>query len=534
MKALSYLLHTQLKNRILSFKKKPAMLILYSIIAVVIIASMVMMIMSGEDFASKKFADERILFSIIAGLGLLFLYAFMNAGLSTGSSLFTMPDIGLLFVAPISSKKILMYGLISTLGKALLGSLFIFYQIGTLRTSFGYGFLEIFSLFIIFAVMIMYCQLMAIGIYIFSNGNLVRKNIVKLAVYACLGVILLMVVIFQRQNDISMLEAILRVASSRGFSFIPVAGWSTMFFIGITGRSLAFVLIPLFLYCLTGAIIVIYLTMGKADYYEDVLLSTEVTYQTKLAAKEGRKAPNVNKKKIKINKEEDGLKNGNGAMVFLYKHMLEMRRRSRFIFLDSFSIFMILSIGAAGYYLNSKGIQARTCYYVLGTAIYIQYFATVMGKLKEELTKPYIYLVPEKSYKKVLAASLTSLIKPCLDGTVMFTIFTVLSGINPLTGLFLILAYASSGAVFTALTILYQRLLGGQPNKVVQAFLGIGLFLTIMSPAIGASVVAAYLLPYELQFLCSLPYTLFCILFAVLIFVLCRNLIDKAEYTGKF
>jgi hypothetical protein len=83
------------------------------------------------------------------------------------------------------------------------------------------------------------------------------------------------------------------------------------------------------------------------------------------------------------------------------------------------------------------------------------------------------------------------------------------------------------------MTILYQRVLGGQPNKVIQMFIGIGLLFAVMAPSIGVSVVAAFLLPAALDFLCMLPYTVFCLLFAAILFVTCGNLIDKAEFTGK-
>jgi putative exporter of polyketide antibiotics len=158
---------------------------------------------------------------------------------------------------------------------------------------------------------------------------------------------------------------------------------------------------------------------------------------------------------------------------------------------------------------------------------------TIMGKLRLELLKPYIYLIPETSLKKVFTASLTSLLKPCVDGVCIFAVLAVTGGKDVLTCFFFALAYAASGAVFVGMTILYQRVLGGQPNKAVQMFIGMGLLFAVMAPSIGASVAAAFLLPKELSFLCMLPYTGFCLLFAVILFVTCGNLIDQAEFTGK-
>ena len=209
MKALSYLIITRMKNRVLSLKKKPAFLILYGFILVMVIFSVVMLLVFNKEIETNHFADERILFSIIAALGLLYLWLFTNTGLSTGSSLFTMPDVGLLFVSPISPKKILMYGLLSTLGKSLLGSIFIIYQIGNLKTNFGYGFKEIFALFLIFALMVLFCQLLSIGVYIFSNSNSGRKNLVKVILYAVIASLIIAVLLIQRLEQVSILEAAL-------------------------------------------------------------------------------------------------------------------------------------------------------------------------------------------------------------------------------------------------------------------------------------------------------------------------------------
>lgn len=533
MRALAYLLLTQIKNKIVMLKKKPAMLILYCFIITMILLSIVAIILSGKAMQKTKFADERIIFLILAGIGLLFLYTFCMTGLSTGSSLFTMPDVGLLFVSPISSKKILLYGLLSTLGKSLLGSIFIFYQVGNLRSNFGFGFTEILALFLIFALLIMFCQLLSIGIYIYSNGNQVRKNAVKGLVYGLFAVLILAVIILQKQEQLSLMEALLRTASSDWFGFVPVAGWATMFFIGMAQKTIASVILSLALFAVMGIIIISLLTVGKADYYEDVLISTEFTFQTKLAAREGRKAPVQKKRTIKVKDNEPGIGKGIGAMTLMYKHLLELRRKSRFVFIDGYTIFIMVGVILVGNSFKEKEELDIISYGVLSIVIYFQYFLTVMGKLKEELMKPFIYLIPESSIKKVLAASMTSLIKPCIDGLLFFVVYSLITGIGIMAGIFFCFAYAASGAVFVGITIMYQRVLGGQPNRIIQGFLGFGLFLGIMTPPIGASVLVAFLLPSSLQFLCLLPYTIFCLLLAALLFVTCGNLIDKADYTGK-
>lgn len=535
MIALSYLLRTQIKNKVLSLKKKPAFLILYGIIALFILGSLFYLVFFDKMIGGQKnFADERIIYGIIAVLGLFFLWSFVLTGLSTGSSLFSMADVGLLFVAPISSKKILLYGLISTLGKALLGSVFIFYQISNLKTNFGYGLKEIIGLFLMFSIMLLFCQLMSIGIYILTNGNQTRKKIVNGILYSAFVLLAGAIILTQKQTGVGMFEAALRVLSSDWYGYVPVTGWSAMFFIGLTKGSLATALIPILLYLIFAIIILSLLTTGKADYYEDVLLSTEFTYNTQKAAKEGGNIQTQSRKKIKVKDNEVGINKGRGAGAIFHRQLLEMRRQSKFFYIDGYTIFTVGICGILGYNFRKNGVPSEAVYGVLGTFVYFQYFLTTLGRLRTELIKPYIYLLPESSFKKVVAASITSLLKPCVDGALMFGVFILLGGTDFLTGLFCALAYASSGAMYVGMTILFQRVLGGQPNKIIKAFLGMFLFLITLAPGVGASVAAAFLLPEALRFLCTLPFTIFCLLFGAVMFIACGNLIDKAEYTGSY
>lgn len=529
MNALSYLILTKMKNRLLTLKRKPALMVLYIVILVIILASMVFLIFAeNEEGASYGNADKRIIYLIIAGFGLLYLAIFTNSGLSTGSTLFTMPDVGLLFVAPISSKKILMYGLLNTLGKALLGSIFILYQVTNLKVQFNYGFYEIFMLFLIYAVMVLFGQLLSIAIYIFSNQNEKRKRLVKYILYAGLGAILLAVVYTQRQGDMNIMEAFFRTTDSQWFTMVPVAGWAIMFFKGVTGAGMVYILVSLSLFLLFGILIVFLLTLNDADYFEDVLVSTEFAYNKIKAAKEGRGTYNRNRK-VKVRDEKFGILKGTGAVAIANRHMLEMKRSSRFGFVDGYTIFLTVAVGIAGYNINGSA----GAYIVISSAIYLQFLLSMMGKLKQELLKHYIYLLPDTSFRKVFWGSFTSLMKPTIDGILAFTVFGIVGGADPLTCVFLALAYAASGMLFVGFTLLIQRVLGEQPNKVIQVFITMGLLFLIMVPAAVITSITGFLLPEPLKFLTMLPFIIYCILFASFIMYISKDILDKMEYNMK-
>jgi len=532
MKALTYLLRKLIKNRILALRKRPGLMILYIVIFGFMILSMVYLLFADNIETGVDFSDPRMIYLIIVGFGLMYLVSFANTGLSTGSTLFTMADVGLLFVAPISTKKILLYGLVSSMGKALLASFFILFQVVNLRMHFGFGMKEILALFFIYAVMVFFGQLVAIGIYIFSNGNPQRKKLVKTIIYVSIGILLLYVLWINNREQISFLQAAYRLIEEPWFAYFPVAGWSMMFFQGIAEGILTYLVISLVLFGVFSLLIILLLTAGKADYYEDVLISTEMTFQAVRAAKEGSTGVSVQRKrKVKVREEEDAFLKGNGSITIFYKHLLEMKRSSRFVFINGYTIFLCAAVAILGY--NLKSVGEGTSYIILGSAVYIQFFYTVMGKLKDELTRPYIYMIPEKSVKKVFFASLTSFLKHGVDGFLMFTTMAVVGLQDPLTCLFFALAYTASGALFVSLTIFYQRVLGGQPNQTVQALLSLFLMFIFLAPPIAVSAVAAFVLPDALQFLVTLPFTVYCVLITGVIFATCGNLIDKAEYSGK-
>ena len=98
MKALTYLLRKLIKNRILALRKRPGLMILYIVIFGFMILSMVYLLFADNIETGVDFSDPRMIYLIIVGFGLMYLVSFANTGLSTGSTLFTMADVGLLFV----------------------------------------------------------------------------------------------------------------------------------------------------------------------------------------------------------------------------------------------------------------------------------------------------------------------------------------------------------------------------------------------------------------------------------------------------
>ena len=102
---------------------------------------------------------------------------------------------------------------------------------------------------------------------------------------------------------------------------------------------------------------------------------------------------------------------------------------------------------------------------------YILYFLTVSGKFTQELTRPFIYLVPAPDVLKLLYSNLTTVLKALVEGLIAFTILTVLAGLPWWYVPMATLTYATLSQVYISMSILTQRILGGSNSKVLSTTL---------------------------------------------------------------
>ena len=200
MKALVYLILTQIKNKLLSIRKRPGIIILYAFVLLVIVGSVLIAIMSGGSQIDKSNVDHRILYLFLSGFGILYVYTFISSGLSTGSTYFSMADVGLLFVALYHPENTCLR-FVKDNGQDYAGINIYLYQIPNLNRLFGYGYMEIIALFLIYVVILMICQTLSIGVYIFSNVMKPEK-IVRSFLYAYLGILIVSVYLIIQKEQV--------------------------------------------------------------------------------------------------------------------------------------------------------------------------------------------------------------------------------------------------------------------------------------------------------------------------------------------
>ena len=447
MNSLLYLFRTSIKNRLKELVHKPGKLVLYIIIIAVIIAGIFMTL-----FGSKYTMVTQPLYfagGIFFAFLLLFFVMNIQKGLLSGDTIFEMSDVNLLFVSPVNPRKILFYGLIKLAKMSFWAGIFILFQSSTLK-NFGIDFGGVLIIFFVYIGVMMIYSILSLLIYSVTNGQPARKRIVKvLAVLMFVPLAAYGVYQFSLFGDINLtLNAVL---DSAIFYATPIIGWATAGALALIQGNILIGIGWLASVIASGVVMLLYIMLSRSDYYEDVLVATETAFERARAVKEGDvQSTTVSKANIKV--KGTGL-NGSGASVFLYKHLRESFRENRFGFFGLSTFIMFICILAAS--LLMKGNIELTI--VLQVLMWIQLFMIGTGRGLKELYSPYIFLIPESSFKKIVWANLELVFKTLIESVLLLVIPGIIMEENLMIILIACLVYIFFTMLLIAINFLSIR-----------------------------------------------------------------------------
>lgn len=539
MKAILYMLGKTVKNGITDILHHPIQLIVYLFIILTTVSGVVRSLTSNIG-AEETYFDFRIL----QGAYLLILYfvsvPIMLKGTNASTTFFKMSDVANIFTAPISEKRILVYGV----GRQMITILMLL----VCFVSYGAMAVRFFSLTVLDAVFLMLgvgvmlfeVQMITILIFCLCNGKPARIRLMKYAIYFII-IIPIAIALLQLFTKGFTYENFLEAISLPYLNYIPIVGWTSGLFMGIIIGNAIQMLVYGGLLILFMVFTIAVFMLSKADYYEDVLQKTESVYEFRNAIKTGKvsdKNMMNDKKQVRIGRM--GIKRGTGATTFLFKQYREMSRRSRIPFLNVNTAVLTAFVVIVGFALKAFESSEITASMILTIvsilSCYIQFFFTVSDDWIKELQKPYIFMVPANSVKKLVMACATSVIKPLIDGVIAFMIGGILFRANFLDVLACITIYFSCGLLYTSLNVLVQRFMGKVGNRGVLMVVYMLLMFVALIPGIVVSAImfltSSAQISYNMLLASRLCFPAAVCNFVVsfLIFLISKRTLDNMEY----
>lgn len=521
MKGIPYLFVTTIKNSIRELFRNVGKLIL-----VLLMAAMIVLVLVAGAMGEPALGEARDLSELSAMVLALYFAIFLMSsysGLNSGATFFSMADVNLLFSAPIPQKKILLYGLLKQMGTSLMVGVFLLYQYAWLHQTYLLSVPGLLMIMLGYALTMFCAQMTAMAIYSLTSGNPRRQRAVK-CVIVLLVVLTAAWVLLPALQGGELLPSVVAAANAPLMNYLPVAGWLRGLAMLPSGGSAMDAWIGLLLTAAYIGVFILMIMKARADFYEDVLKATEVSFSAITAKKEGRIGEAV-PQNVKVGKT--GLRKGQGAGVFFYKHLLE-DRRSKLLFLDTMTLVMAAVSIFFAFFMKEIGLIGLFFF-----ATYMQVFGSMMGRWARELLLPYVYLIPEPPFRKLLGICRENICKVLLDAVLVMLPIGLIVGAAPFEIAAAVAARFGFGILFMAGGILAERVLGGLSSKVLITMFYFLIMLMVAIPGVIIAVVLGILLPGIGLALGLLATAAWNLLASVLILFLCRDMLNYAEVNNR-
>ena len=515
--ALGYLLITRLKAQCREMVRRPARLI-YLLLMVALFA----VVLLGGGGTGSATRDARELPALAGAFYGLMFAMLVNSGFKHGASMFTLSDANLLFPAPIRPRAVLYYGLFRQLGTSLLLGLFLLFQYSWLHSLYGVNAGGLMLIVVLYGASVFLAQVTAMAVYSLTSMSVRRRRIARCLVYGVPAAFALAVVARAALSGDLTLASLVAAADSPLFRLMPVAGWAAGVLQGALTGDLAMLGVYAALTALLLVALVVLIARYNHDYYEDVLRTAEISHSAITAQKEGRMAESA-PDRVKLGKV--GLGGGWGASAVYFKHRVEDRRARRYVLSPMSLVFAAIVIGFA-FFMRENGALP-----VFLMAVYMQMFSEALSRFSWELSKPYIYLIPETSFAKMRAALRQSVTSGLAESLVVFIPAGLILGLDVWTIAALALARWSFTLVYNVDIVAEMRLFGGVSSKILTMLFYFLLMLLIALPGTAAAVALGALGASEA--VCYATLAALNVPASLLALFLCRNMLQYAELNNR-
>ena len=523
MSALRYLFFTRIKNSFREMLRHPSRLIGVLLLAAVVV---LLLVMPGGEVPAQEMRSRSELFAMAFALfGAVFIMISLN-GLSSGASFYSMADVHLLFQTPISPRRILLYGMVRQLGTSLMLGVFLIFQYSWLHSLYGIEIYEILYLLVGYALAIFTAQILSMLLYSFTSGQEGRQRLVK-RLTAGICVVLIAALLLPAVGKGDFFTAVSDSVNRAWVYGIPVAGWLMMAMAGCLGGNLMLGILGFGLTILAILVLLVILAKSRPDFYEDVLQATEVSFTAINAKKEGKMVEAI-PKHVRVGKI--GIKKGSGSGVFYYKHRLE-NRRARLFLLDTMSLIFALVVVVMAFFMREEGEVALLT--VFGVATYMQLFSSATGRWIRELQLPYIYLLPEKPFHKLVMLCRENLVQIIVEALVIFIPVGFLLQASVSMAVMLIAARIGFGLLFMAGNIFIERMLGGISSKAILLSLYFLLMIAFVLPGIILGIFLWSAIPALSVYLFFTGTMVANLLLTAILLFASRNMLNYAELNNQ-
>lgn len=461
MNACMYLIFKQWRNTLREKIKRPQ----FWIGVLIVLAYFALYIYQEISHSGESGVLDNALATYKGGVTAVFIiiaFVGLGIGLNHGNSFFNPADIDHLFVSPIRAEKVLFYGLVKGCLASVFATLLLLLQLTNLRFYFGLGAKDLLILmggWLMFSITL---SVVSMAVYSIASASRVVRYVIRISLYIFSATIILGLVIALWKSGAPFSDTIEYFNEPYQY-LLPIGGWAGGFVVTAMEGQIYLALSYAGLMGMILLVSILLIVRNHSEYYENVLTTIGRGF-----GRMNRSDAPADERRSRRARKSRLLGSRKGEVVLLQRQMTEQKRSLTVLF-DRTTLGMIaiaVVLGAVLQSLMRKGMYPFIMQILaLAVLCYAMIFTIPKGKFVEELDKPFIYLMPGRSFKKLFYASTAPVLKAFVEGMICLTIVSLFARLHPAFVPCGSLFYASAALLFYASYLTSLRTLGVSNNR---------------------------------------------------------------------
>lgn len=386
----------------------------------------------------------------------------------SGSSIFLMADVNLLFQAPLKPQSVLLFRLIMQAGTSFIATIYLLFQLPNLILNLGLSVGAAFGIVGAWFLLMLYTKLISVLLYTVCSTNEKLKARLRPALYTLLGALAVSFILYAQGFHGDWLAAAIGFFNAPATRYIPVWGWlKALVIFALEGRVWAS-LIALAALLILAVLLVLVIRRIKADFYEEAMARSEETAALRAAQQDGGKTIRQRKKDRGERIKRGGLSRGHGASVYFHKAFYN---RMRFSFLGIFTktatTYLTLAVGTCALLLFA--VKSPFFPAVALVLAGVAFFRALGNPIAKDVEQESFFLVPDTAHRKVFYSFLAGMTDSAIDLAPAFLVSAFLLHANPATVLLWYLLTVSVGAFCSSVGLFIDLSLSTGISQIVKS-----------------------------------------------------------------
>ncbi len=385
----------------------------------------------------------------------------------SGSSIFLMADVNLLFQAPLRPQSVLLFRLIMQAGTSFIATIYLLFQLPNMILNLGLSVGTAFAMVGAWFLLMLYGKLLSVLLYTICSTNGRLKARLRPALYLLVGALTIGFILYAQGFGGNWLAAAFGFFNAPVTRFIPIWGWlKALVVFSLEGRTAALIATLAALLLLAVALVLV-IRRIKADFYEEAMARSEETAALR-AAQQQSKSLRQRKKERTDRIKRGGLSKGYGATVYFHKAFYN---RLRFSFLGLFTktavAYLALAIGACALLI----FVAKSAFFPAVALVLagVAFFRALGNPIARDAEQESFFLVPDTAHRKIFYSFLAGLADSALDLAPAFLVSALLLRAKPAAVLLWYLLTVSVGAFCSAVGLFIDLSLSTGLSQIVKS-----------------------------------------------------------------